>query len=71
MLSEDEKQELRALSQSSTVREEFRQLRMASRLGPEGPVNVDNLLSFLNTMARLSTVKAISKPFVPYTIVRI
>ncbi|MCZ6562939.1 MAG: hypothetical protein O6948_08465 [Deltaproteobacteria bacterium] len=44
---------------------------MASRLGPEGPVNVDNLLSFLNTMARLSTVKAIPKTFFPYTIVRI
>ncbi len=71
MLSEDEKQELRSLSRSSTVREEFRQLRMASRLGPEGPVNVDNLLSFLNTMARLSTVKVPPKPFVPYTIVRI
>ncbi len=71
MLSEDEKQELRSLSQSSTVREEFRQLRMASRLGPDGPVNVDNLLSFLNTMARLSTVKVRPKPFVPYTIVRI
>ncbi len=71
MLSEDEKQELRSLSRSSTIRDEFRQLRMASRLGPEGRVNVDNLLSFLNTMARLSTVKAIPKPFVPYTIVRI
>ena len=71
MLSEDEKQELRFLSRSSSVREEFRQLRMASRLGPEGPVNVDNLLSFLNTMARLSTVKAIPKTFFPYTIVRI
>ncbi len=71
MLSEDEKQELRSLSQSSTIREEFRQLRMASRFGPERRVNVDDLLSFLTTMARLSTAKAIPKTFVPYTIVRI
>ena len=71
MLSEEEKQELRSLSQSSTVREEFRQLRMASRLRPEGPVNVDNLVSFLTTMARLSTLKVRPNPFVPYTIVRI
>ena len=71
MLSEDEKQELRSLSQSSTVREEFRQLRMASQLEPESQVDVDKLLSFLTTMARLSTARALPKTFVPYTIVRI
>jgi len=71
MLSEDEKQELRSLSQSATVREEFRQLRMASRLRLEREVNVDNFVSFLTAMTRLSTVKTIPKTFVPYTVVRI
>ena len=71
MLSEVEKQELKSLSQSSTVREEFRQLRMASRPRPEKRVNVDELLSFLTAMARLSTVETVPKTFVPYTIVRI
>lgn len=71
MLSEDEKRELRALANSSTLRDEFRQLRAAAYAGIEQPVNIDHLLGFLTTMSRLWSVPPSQKAFVPYTVVRI
>jgi len=71
MLSEEEKQELKAMASSSAIREEFRQLRSASSPGNGEPINIDHLLSFLTAMTRLSSVSATPKPFVPYTNIRI
>ena len=71
MLSEDEKRELKSLANSSTLRDEFRQLRAASYAGIEKPMDIDQLLSFLTTMARLCSVPPSQKAFVPYTVVRI
>ena len=71
MLSEVEKRELISLANSSTLRDEFRRLRRASYAGFEKPMDIDQLLSFLNAMARLRPVPASSKPFFHYTVVRI
>ena len=71
MLSEEEKQELKAMASSSAIREEFRQLRSASSPDNGEPINIDHLLSFLTAMTRLSSVPATPKPFVPYTNIRI
>ncbi len=71
MLSEEEKQELRAMASSSAIRDEFRQLRKSSYPDPERPVDIDQLLSFLTAMSRLSSVPAQPRAFVPYTNVRI
>lgn len=71
VLSEEEKEELRSLASSAVIREEFRLLRKSSYAGTERPINIDHFLSFLTAMARLSSVPATPKAFVPYTIVRI
>ncbi len=71
MLSEDEKRELRSLADSSTLREEFRQLRKSSYANPNKPVDIDRFLSFLTAMSRLCPAPPRVKPFVPYTNVRI
>lgn len=71
MLSEDEKRELRSLASSSTLRNEFRQLRNSSRADTEKPVDIDQLLSFLTTMSRLCPPSPRFRTFVPYTDVRI
>ena len=71
MLSEEEKQELISLANSSTLREEFRQLRKSSYVGTERPIDLDHLLSFLTAMSHLCSVSPSQKAFVPYTVVRI
>ncbi len=71
MLSEEEKRELRSLANSSTLREEFRQLRKSSYADPNKPVDIDQLLSFLTAMSRLCPAPTRPRPFVPYTDVRI
>jgi len=71
MLSEEEKQELRAMASSSVIREEFRQLRKSSYPGTETVVDIDQLLGFLTTMSRLSSVPPSYKSFVSYNTVRI
>lgn len=53
------------------IRDEFRQLRKSSYSDPEKPVDIDQLLSFLTTMSRLSSVPAQPRAFVPYANVRI
>ena len=71
VLSEEEKQELKSMASSSVIRDEFRQLRKSSYSDPEKPVDIDQLLSFLTTMSRLSSVPAQPRAFVPYANVRI
>ncbi len=71
MLSEDEKRELRSLAKSSTLRNEFRQLRKSSYADTAKPVDVDRFLSFLTAMSRLCSTPPQPKPFVSYTNVRI
>jgi hypothetical protein len=71
ILSEEEKQEIKSLASSAKMREEFRQLRLASSPGNGQPVNTDYLLSFLTAMTRLSSVPIPPKPFLPYSKVRI
>lgn len=71
ILSEEEKQELKSLARSTAIREEFRQLRTVIGSATEGPVDIDQLLSFLTTWGRLCTVPAVPRTFVPYTVVRI
>lgn len=71
VLSEEEKQELKAMARSSVIRDEFRQLRKSSYSDPEKPVDIDQLLSFLTTMSRLSSVPTPPRAFVSYTNVRI
>lgn len=56
---------------SSAIREEFRQLRKSSYADPEKPVDIDQFLSFLTTMSRLSSVPPSYKAFVAYNTVRI
>lgn len=56
---------------SLQVRGEFRQLHAASRAATEGKMSVDQLIDFLTTMARLSSVTPPQKTLVPYSIVRI
>ena len=68
MLSEEEKKELKSLAGSPAIRDEFRQLRRAAI---QGPPNVDRLLSFLTTMARLRPEPSRPRPFVHYTVVKI
>lgn len=71
MLSEKEKQEMKAMALSETIREEFRELRRASYVENKDSSHIDRLLSFLTTMARLCPVPAEPRPFVLYTNVRI
>ena len=71
MLSEEEKEEMKAMAGQQTIREEFRQLRRASYAENKDSSRVDRLLSFLTAMARLSPVQAERRPFVRYTVVRI
>ena len=69
MLSEEEKRELKEMAASAAIREEFEQLRAASRLPRSQPVDLDQLLDFLTTMARLCPTPPPPRPFVPYSCV--
>ena len=71
MLSGEEKQELKAMANSSAIREEFRQLRKASNGDAERPVDIDQLLSFLTMMSQLCPGANSNKAFVAYSVVRI
>lgn len=67
MLSEEERKEMKAMAASASIREEFEQLRAASRCPPGQPMDVDQLLDFLTTISRLSTQPLPPRPFVPYS----
>ncbi|MGH7833971.1 MAG: hypothetical protein ACREQK_10025 [Candidatus Binatia bacterium] len=68
-LTEEERQEFKELAASAAIREEFRLLRSNSRAA--GPIDVDALIVFLSAMARLSSVPARRRPFVPYPSVKL
>jgi hypothetical protein len=62
LLSEEEKQELREMAASETLREEFRILRKNSR-AIERQIGVDELAHWLTVMARVCP--SASKPRLP------
>jgi hypothetical protein len=69
MLSEKEKQEMREMAASATVRDEFRLLRRLSLA--RQPVDVDRFIQFLTAMARLNPKPAPLRAFVEYTSVKL
>jgi len=70
VLSEEEKQELKEMAASATLREEFRTLRKNSQ-AIERRVSVDELVHWLTTMARICPKPAEPRPFVRYTNVKL
>jgi hypothetical protein len=66
VLTNEEKQELREMAASTTLREEFRTLRRNSRTG-EGNISADDLMRWLTAMARVCSQPGKSRPFVHYT----
>jgi len=70
MLSEEEKQELKEMAASSTLREEFRTLRFNSR-DMESRVTVDALVQWLTAVSRICPNPVQPRPFVRYLNVKI
>ena len=70
MLSEKEKQELKEMAASSTLREEFRALRNNSR-DIESHVSVGDLVCWLTAMSRICPYPVQPRPFVRYVNVKI
>ena len=70
MLNEKEKQELRKMAGSASLREEFRAMVRNSR-AIDGRLSVDQLIQWLTAMARTCRVSAKPRPFVRYTNVKI
>ena len=70
MLSEEEKQELKEMAASSTLREEFRALRFNSR-DIERRISVDQLVQWLTAVSRISPRPVQPRPFVRYVNVKI
>lgn len=66
MLSEQERRDMKEMAASTAVREEFRQLKAASRLPLSQPVDLDQLLDFLTTMSRLAPEPARPTRLTPY-----
>jgi len=66
VLTEAEKQELREMAASMTLREEFRTLRRNSQTG-ETNISVDDLIGWLTAMAAICPQPATPRPFVHYT----
>jgi hypothetical protein len=70
VLTEAEKQELREMAASMTLREEFQTLRRNSRTR-EVNISVDDLIRWLTAMAQICPRPASSRPLVHYTHVKI
>jgi hypothetical protein len=70
VLSDVEKQELRDMAASETLREEFRTMRKNSQ-AIEGRIGVDQLAHWLTVMARVCPGDSKRRSFVHYTNVRI
>ena len=66
MLTKEEKQELREMAASATLREEFRTLRRNSGTR-EGTISADDLMRWLTAMAQVCPQPGKSRPFVHYT----
>lgn len=70
MISEEEKQELREMAASETLREEFRTMRRNSE-SIERTITVDELAHWLTVMARVCPGAAKPRRFVNYADMRI
>lgn len=70
MLSEQEKQELKAMAASDQLRREFQWLSESSR-ALEASLSPDDFVRFLSLMARLCPTPPPARPFVPYTNARL
>jgi hypothetical protein len=70
MLSEEEKQELKEMAASETLREEFRTMRRNSE-AIERTITVDELAHWLTVMARVCPGASKARPFVNYADMRI
>ena len=70
MLSEKEKQELREMAASETLREQFRTMRRNSS-AIERRIGVDELAHWLTVMARICPCDAKPRSSVHYTNVKI
>ena len=68
MLSEEEKQELREMAGSASIRDEFRLLR---KISLDHPVDIDRYIQFLTAMSRLRPELAPPRSFVEFTNVRL
>jgi hypothetical protein len=66
MLTEAEKQELREMAASMTLREEFQTLRRNSRTR-EINISVDDLMHWLTVMAQICPRPPRLRPFIHYT----
>ena len=67
MLSDEEKRQMREDANSEALRRDFRLLRTPPRFDPATPIDLDQLLDFLTTMSRLSSLPPPTRPFVPYS----
>jgi hypothetical protein len=65
VLTEAEKQELREMAASMTLREEFQTLRTNSRTS-ESKISVDDLMCWLTAMAQICPEPVRSRPFIHY-----
>jgi hypothetical protein len=70
VLTEEEKQELREMAASESLREDFRTMRRNSRT-IEGQIGVDELAHWLTVMARVCPGAPKPQHFVHYTNVKI
>jgi len=52
MLSERARREMKEDAASATIRADFERLRIASRVDPSQPVDLDRVINFLSTMTR-------------------
>jgi hypothetical protein len=66
MLTEEEEAELREMTASMTLREEFQTLRRNSRT-IERDISVDDLMCWLTAMSPIFPKPAKPRPFVHYT----
>lgn len=70
MLSEEEKQELREMAASDSLREDFKTMRRNSR-AMEGHIGVDELAHWLTVMGRVCPGAPKPQRFVHYTKMKI
>lgn len=70
MLSKEEKQELREMAASESLREEFRTMRKNSQ-AIESVIGVDELAHWLTVMARVCPGAPTPRRFVHYTDVKL
>ena len=69
MLSEEEKQELREMAGSASIRDEFRLLRKLSLY--RHPVDIDRYIQFLTAMSRLRPELTPPRSFVEFKNVKL